>query len=120
MKERTLKTKLLTVLLTLCLALSIVPITVFADSGAYAVKFYPGDYGTMTKNDQIPFVYIPAKYTSPHGVRLSAWATVQRMKKGKGELSAERISKLDAIGFPWKIDRWEQSYALAKAYVFHQ
>lgn len=57
MKERTLKTKLLTVLLTLCLALSIVPITAFADSGAYAVKFYPGDYGTMTKNDQIPFVY---------------------------------------------------------------
>ena len=56
-KERTLKTKLLTVLLTLCLALSIVPITVFADSGSYAVKFYPGDYGTMTKNDQIPFVY---------------------------------------------------------------
>lgn len=57
MKERTLKIKLLTVLLTLCLALSIVPITVFADSGSYAVKFYPGDYGTMTKNDQIPFVY---------------------------------------------------------------
>lgn len=57
MKERTLKTKLLIVLLTLCLALSIVPITVFADSGSYAVKFYPGDYGTMTKNDQIPFVY---------------------------------------------------------------
>lgn len=57
MKERTLKTKLLTVLLTLCLALSIVPITAFAESGKYAVKFYPGDYGTMTKNDQIPFVY---------------------------------------------------------------
>ena len=57
MKERTLKTKLLTVLLTLCLALSFVPISAFADSGSYAVKFYPGDYGTMTKNDQIPFVY---------------------------------------------------------------
>ena len=57
MKERTLKTKLLTVLLTLCLALSIVPILAFADSGSYAVKFYPGDYGTMSKNDQIPFVY---------------------------------------------------------------
>ena len=56
MKERTLKTKLLTVLLTLCLALSIVPILAFAESGAYAVKFYPGDYGTM-KNNQIPFVY---------------------------------------------------------------
>lgn len=57
MKERTLKTKLLTVLLTLCMVLSIVPITAFADSGAYAVKFYPGDYGTMSKNDQIPSVY---------------------------------------------------------------
>ena len=57
MKEHTLKTKLLTVLLTLCLALSIVPISAFAESGAYAVKFYPGDYGTMSKNDQIPSVY---------------------------------------------------------------
>ena len=49
--------RLLAVLLTLCLALSFVPITAFADSGACAVKFYPGDYGTMTKNGQIPFVY---------------------------------------------------------------
>ena len=55
--KKTKPKKLLTVLLTLYLALSIVPITVFADSGSYAVKFYPGDYGTMTKNDQIPFVY---------------------------------------------------------------
>jgi len=44
-------------LLTLVLALS--PLSAFAESGAYAVKFYPGDYGTMTKNDQIPFVYLP-------------------------------------------------------------
>lgn len=57
MKERTLKTKLLTVLLALCMVLSLVSISAFAESGAYAVKFYPGDYGTMTKNDQIPFVY---------------------------------------------------------------
>ena len=42
-------------LLTLVLALA--PLSAFAESGAYAVKFYPGDYGTMTKNDQIPFVY---------------------------------------------------------------
>lgn len=44
-------------LLTLVLALSLTPLSAFAESGAYAVKFYPGDYGTMTKNDQIPFVY---------------------------------------------------------------
>lgn len=42
-------------LLTLVLALS--PLSAFAESGAYAVKFYPGDYGTMSKNDQIPSVY---------------------------------------------------------------
>lgn len=57
MKERTLKTKLLTVLFTLCMVLSLLPVAAFAESGSYAVKFYPGDYGTMTKNDQIPFVY---------------------------------------------------------------
>ena len=56
MKERTLKTKLLTILLALCMVLSLVSISAFAESGAYAVKFYPGDYGTM-KNNQIPFVY---------------------------------------------------------------
>lgn len=55
--KKTKPKKLLTVLLALCMVLSIVPITAFADSGSYAVKFYPGDYGTMTKNDQIPFVY---------------------------------------------------------------
>lgn len=41
----------------LVLALSLAPLSAFAESGAYAVKFYPGDYGTMTKNDQIPSVY---------------------------------------------------------------
>ena len=77
MKERTLKIKLLTVLLTLCLALSIVPITVFADSGSYAVKFYPGDYGTMTKNDQIPFVYygIDDDVNKPYYYKLNVTGT---------------------------------------------
>ena len=51
------KSKLTAILLALCLALSLVPILAFAESGAFAVKFYPGDYGTMRKNDQIPSVY---------------------------------------------------------------
>ncbi len=55
MKKTT--TKLLTALLTLCIVLTLMPMTAFADSETYAVKFYPGDHGTMTKNDQIPFVY---------------------------------------------------------------
>ena len=55
MKKTT--TKLLTALLTLCIVLTLMPMTAFADPETYAVKFYPGDHGTMTKNDQIPFVY---------------------------------------------------------------
>lgn len=43
--------------LVLALVLSLTPLSAFAESGAYAVKFYPGDYGTMSKNDQIPSVY---------------------------------------------------------------
>lgn len=50
-------TKLLTALLTLCIVLTLMPMTAFADPETHAVKFYPGDHGTMTKNDQIPFVY---------------------------------------------------------------
>lgn len=57
MKTRPVRTKLLTALLTLCMVLTLMPMAAFAESGAYAVKFYPGDHGTMTKNDQIPFVY---------------------------------------------------------------
>ena len=56
MKTRPVRTKLLTALLTLCMVLTLMPMTAFAESGAYAVKFHPGDYGTMTKNDRIPEV----------------------------------------------------------------
>ena len=55
MKKTT--TKLLTALLTLCIVLTLMPMTAFAESRTYAVKFYPGDHGSMAKNDQIPFVY---------------------------------------------------------------
>ena len=60
--KRPIKTKLLTALLTLCMLLSLVPMTAFAESGSYSVKFYTGDYGTLTKNDQIPFVYYGIDY----------------------------------------------------------
>ena len=69
--------RLLAVLLTLCLALSIVPLTAFADSGSYAVTFYPGDYGTMTKNDRIPFVYygIDDDVNKPYYYKLNVSST---------------------------------------------
>lgn len=51
------KRTVLSTLLALVMVLVLTPLSAFAESGAYAVKFYPGDYGTMTKNDQIPSVY---------------------------------------------------------------
>ena len=77
MKTRPVRTKLLTALLTLCMVLSLAPMTAFAESGAYAVKFYPGDYGTMTKNDQIPFVYygIDDEVNKPYYYKLNVSET---------------------------------------------
>ena len=77
MKTRPVRTKLLTALLTLCMVLTLMPMTAFAESGAYAVKFYPGDYGTMTKNDQIPFVYygIDDEVNKPYYYKLNVSET---------------------------------------------
>lgn len=64
-------------LLTLVLALSLTPLSAFAVSGSYTVKFYPGDYGTMTKNDQIPFVYygIDDDVNKPYYYKLNVSST---------------------------------------------
>ena len=64
-------------LLTLVLALSLTPLSAFAVSGPYTVKFYPGDYGTMTKNDQIPFVYygIDDDVNKPYYYKLNVSST---------------------------------------------
>ena len=77
MKTKPVRTKLLTALLTLCMVLTLMPMTAFAESGAYAVKFYPGDHGTMTKNDQIPFVYygIDDEVNKPYYYKLNVSET---------------------------------------------
>ena len=77
MKTRPAGARLLTALLTLCMVLSLAPMTAFAESGAYAVKFYPGDHGTMTKNDQIPFVYygIDDEVNKPYYYKLNVSET---------------------------------------------
>ena len=56
--------------LLLTLVLSLAPLSAFADSGSYTVKFYPGDYGTMRKNDQIPSVYYNNDVNKPFYYKL--------------------------------------------------
>ena len=46
---------------------------------------------------------LPTKrYVSPEGAKLGAWLAYQRAKRGRGELDAEKIARLDAIGMVWK------------------
>lgn len=65
---------------------------------------------------------IPYKYKTPDGYSLGHWILTQkRVRAGEqfGELTEERIAKLDAIGMIWGSYRdlsWERNYAAAKAY----
>ena len=71
----------------------------------YAVAYY-----TEHKN-----LDVPTTYTTDNGYRLGAWICDQRERKDK--LSAERKSKLNALGMIWqKPDSWEVRYELAEAY----
>ena len=53
------------------------------------------------------------KYVSPSGIRLGAWVENQRAYYLKGELSDDKIRRLEAIGMLWegRNDRqWLKAY----------
>jgi len=51
-------------------------------------------------------------------INLSNWASVRRKEHQEGRLSAERISALEGIGFPWDAfdHLWEQGYSALVEY----
>jgi len=69
---------------------------------------------------------VPSKW--PKDQQLASWVGTQRMRKSEGKLSAERISKLDALNFEWRPGRsgggeverepWEKMFAQLQS--FHQ
>ena len=59
------------------------------------------------------------KYVSPSGIRLGAWVENQRAYYLKGELSDDKIRRLEAIGMLWegRNDRqWLRAYEAAACY----
>ena len=68
------------------------------------------------------------KYVREHGspeissngnfASLGSWATAQRIRKRRGELSTEYIQRLEETGFLWepRNDHWEKHYAEMVAY----
>lgn len=60
---------------------------------------------------------VPMDYTSPDGIKLGKWITVQRTSRKKGRLSQQRVAMLDIIGMDWRMnDPWEHRYYLVQQY----
>ena len=71
---------------------------------------YYGKHGSLN---------LAPKYVSPSGIRLGAWVENQRAYYLKGELSDDKIRRLEAIGMLWegRNDRqWLRAYEVAARY----
>lgn len=81
------------------------------------LRAYHGEHGNCL---------VPSHW--PKDAKLASWVGTQRMRKSEAKLSAERIAKLDTLGFEWRPVRsgggelerkpWEKMFAQLKA--FHQ
>ncbi len=65
---------------------------------------------------------VPVRYRTPDGYSLGRWVQIQRqVRAGKmaGNLSGERVEKLDALGMRWQSAddlSWERHYAACRKY----
>lgn len=60
---------------------------------------------------------VPQDFLSRDGINLFKWIGTQRLARGKGKMSKERVALLDEIGFPWdpERERWTRRYTEVKA-----
>ena len=74
---------------------------------------YATDYFYENGNLQIL-----SNYVTPNGITLGTWICNQRERYKKKKLTAEQVSKLNAIGMIWSVpnDNWDQMFDCAKAY----
>jgi len=70
------------------------------------------EYVTETGNTRVP-----NKFVSDDGYKLGQWTTVQRIRRGV--LPADRVKRLDALGFVWNelAAQWEDGFAHLEQYV---
>lgn len=76
------------------------------------LKEYADKHGSLT---------IPRDYTTPEGIKLSAWLRNQiSAYNGKNKyrsLTDEQVEKLEAVGVVWrKVKTWDEAYELARSY----
>lgn len=79
-------------------------------------RFYAEAAAYFERHSNLAF---PKKYVTESGVRLGAWLENQRAAYLKGELSPDKIQRLEAIGMEWggrNERQWQEAYAAAKCY----
>ena len=55
---------------------------------------------------------VSGNYISPSGLKLGNWVSIQRLNNKQSEITAERMQRLNSIGFVWDAmnEKWEQGY----------
>lgn len=81
------------------------------------------DWNTMYKLAQNYYhkhsnLLVPKNYVAEDGQNLGLWIASKRCAYTNGELSLEKIKKLEAIGMNWKLKErdWNKKYTLARTY----
>ena len=63
---------------------------------------------------------VPMKYVTPQGFGLGSWISTARRKKSKGQISPNRIRRLEAVpGWSWSVleDSWEEGFRILEEFV---
>lgn len=64
-------------------------------------KHFKATLEFMKRNNDNPNA--PTKYKDPKGYKLGAWQNSLRTNYNKGKLSAEKIKRLEGVGFVWRV-----------------
>ncbi|KAJ1455855.1 helicase-associated [Pelagophyceae sp. CCMP2097] len=61
---------------------------------------------------------VPRKFVTADGTKLGLWVSTQRHAHKAGEMSPERVERLEAAGFVWNVlaDGWDAHFELLTAY----
>ena len=80
------------------------------DESFEMLKAYKEEYGHCRVTGSVEF----------RGVKLGIWVATQRRAHKKGELSEEKVARLNGLGFTWVVVEsprpWDESFELLKAY----
>ena len=63
---------------------------------------------------------VPQAYTTPRGSKLGVWISRARKKKSAGQMTPDRINRLESVpGWSWGIldERWEKGFKLLEDYA---